>query len=381
MIAFIDLSAQQQRIRPQVEAALLRVLDHGQYIMGPEVFELEASLAQYCNVKHVITCANGTDALVLGLMALNVKPGDAIFVPSFTFAATAEVVTLVGATPVFVDVLPDTYNLDPLKLEKAIDLARKHGLKPTGIIPVDLFGQPADHMQIEKVAKQHGLWSMVDAAQSFGSTYRGRRAGGYGRLTTTSFFPAKPLGCYGEGGAIFTNDTELAETLRSLRIHGQGRDKYDNVRIGMNGRLETMQAAILLQKLDIFDDELERRQVIAKRYTEGLRDIVSTPVVIPRTTSSWAQYTISLGPSVDRNMLVQAMEAADIPTMIYYVKGLHEQPAYLSYPRGDMSVTESLSQQVLSLPMHPYLEEAVQMHIIETLRSAISSSKPMRMVG
>jgi dTDP-4-amino-4,6-dideoxygalactose transaminase len=381
MIAFIDLSAQQRRIRPQVEAALLRVLDHGQYVMGPEVFELEEKLAQYCQVDHVISCANGTDALALGLMALNVKPGDAIFVPSFTFAATAEVVTWLGAVPVFVDVLPDTYNLDPLSLERAITLAQQKGLKPTGIIPVDLFGQPADYRQIEKVSQHHGLWVMADAAQSFGSTYRDKKAGSWGRLATTSFFPAKPLGCYGEGGAIFTNDADLAETLRSLRVHGQGKDKYDNIRIGMNGRLETMQAAILLQKLTIFDDELQRRQVIATRYTEALRDVVSTPIVIPRTTSSWAQYTVRLPVSVNRETVVQAMEQAGIPTMIYYAKGLHAQKAYLSCPQGDMSVTESLSQQVLSLPMHPYLEEAVQMQIIETLSQALSSPKALRMAS
>jgi len=381
MIAFIDLSAQQRRIRPQVEAAISRVLDHGQYIMGPEVFELEDKLAHYCNVKHVITCANGTDALALGLMALEVKPGDAIFVPSFTFAATAEVVTWLGAIPIFVDVLPDTYNMDPLSLEKAIVLAQKEGLKPVGIIPVDLFGQPADHMQIERIAKHYGLWSMVDAAQSFGSSYRDKKAGGWGRLSTTSFFPAKPLGCYGEGGAIFTDDTDLAETLRSLRIHGQGKDKYDNIRIGMNGRLETMQAAILLQKLAIFDEELQQRQVIATRYTEGLHEVVSTPIVIPRTTSSWAQYTVCLPLEVNRETVINTLQQAGIPTMIYYVKGLHAQPAYAAYPQVDMNVTESLSQQVLSLPMHPYLAEAVQMHIIETLCQALSSSKPLRMAS
>jgi dTDP-4-amino-4,6-dideoxygalactose transaminase len=373
-IEFIDLKSQQQRIRPQIEAALKKVLDHGMYIMGPEVKEFEARMAEFCGVKHAISCANGTDALGLGLMAKGVKPGDAIFVPSFTFAATAEVVAWMGASAIFIDSLEDTLNMDPESLEQGIATAKKRGLKPTGIIPVDLFGQPADYDAIDAIAQKHGLWVMADGAQSFGAYYKSRRVGNIGDMATTSFFPAKPLGCYGDGGAIFTNDDELAHHIRSIRVHGQGEDKYDNVRVGMNGRLDTMQAAILIEKLNIFDDEIRERQKVAQRYNEGFKDIFTVPFVAPETTSVWAQYTVILPESLNRSALMAALKEAGIPTIIYYIKPLHLQTAYKHHPtatEGALSICERLSHQVLSFPMHAYLSSEQQEYIIETTKAIV----------
>jgi dTDP-4-amino-4,6-dideoxygalactose transaminase len=357
LIQFIDLKSQQALIRPQIDAAIKRVLDHGIYIMGPEVFELEKRLAEFCGVKHAISCANGTDALALGLMAKNVGPGDAVFVPSFTFAATAEVVAWVGATPVFIDSLEDTYNIDPKSLELGVQTAKKAGLRPVGIIPVDLFGQPADYDTIQAIADDHNLWVMADGAQSFGATYKGRKVGNIGDLATTSFFPAKPLGCYGDGGAIFTNDDELAAIIRSLRVHGQGLDKYDNVRIGMNGRLDTIQAAILIEKLKIFPDELIARQQAADVYNIGLKDHVKIPFVEKESTSAWAQYTVRLPQGTDRTKLMGELKEAGIPTMVYYVKPLHQQTAYRTYLTaggGSLPVCEALANEVLSFPIDAY---------------------------
>jgi dTDP-4-amino-4,6-dideoxygalactose transaminase len=371
-IQFIDLKAQQDRIRPQIDAAIKRVLDHGIYIMGPEVFELEKQLAAFCEVKHAISCANGTDALGLGLMAKNVQQGDAIFVPSFTFAATAEVVAWMGATPVFIDSLEDTYNIDPKSLEQGIQTAKQAGLRPVGIIPVDLFGQPADYDAIESIADRYKLWVMADGAQSFGASYKGRKVGNIGDIATTSFFPAKPLGCYGDGGAIFTNDDELAAVIKSLRIHGQGLDKYDNVRIGINGRLDTMQAAILLEKLEIFPDELMARQQIANAYNLGLKEIVQVPVVIGDTTSAWAQYTVRLSDNIDRVQIMAGLKEIGFPTMIYYLKPLHVQKAYQCYltaTGGSLPVCEKLAKEVLSLPMSGYVT-TIQIHnIIEEIKN------------
>jgi dTDP-4-amino-4,6-dideoxygalactose transaminase len=357
-IPFIDLKAQQEGIRPQIDAAIKRVLDHGAYIMGPEVYELEKQLAAFCGAKHAITCANGTDALGLGLMAKNVSVGDAIFVPSFTFAATAEVVAWVGATPVFIDSLKDTYNIDPESLKQGIQTAKKAGLRPVGIIPVDLFGQPADYDAIQSIADEHGLWVMADGAQSFGATYKGRKVGNIGDMATTSFFPAKPLGCYGDGGAIFTNDDELASIIKSLRVHGQGTDKYDNVRIGMNGRLDTIQAAILIEKLKIFPDELIARQKTAGTYNEALKDILQIPYVREEATSAWAQYTVRLPKTANRSQLSANLKEAGVPTMVYYVKPLHLQTAYRHYPTatgGPLPVCEALANEVLSFPMSGYV--------------------------
>jgi dTDP-4-amino-4,6-dideoxygalactose transaminase len=295
-------------------------------------------------------------------MALDVRPGDAVLVPAFTFAATAEVVCLVGAVPVFVDVQGDTFNLDPSSLERGIDAARREGLRPAGIIPVDLFGQPADYDRIQEVAKAHGLWVVADAAQSFGATWRGRKVGTLARLTTTSFFPAKPLGCYGDGGAVFTDDPELAAVMRSLRVHGQGDDKYDNVRIGMNARLDTLQAAILLAKLEIFADEVEARQRAAARYDALLADLMTTPFLREEASSTWAQYTVR---SPDRDAQRKRLAAAGIPTAVYYPRPLHRQTAYRDFPvaEGGCPVAERAATEVLSLPMHPYLDATTQERI------------------
>ncbi len=371
---FIDLKAQQERIRPEIDAAIKRVLDHGTYIMGPEVYELEKQLAEFCGVKHAISCANGTDALGLGLMAKNIKPGDAIFVPSFTFAATAEVVAWMGATPIFIDSLEDTYNLDLKSLRQGIQTGKKLGLNPVGIIPVDLFGQPADYDALQEIADEHNLWVMADGAQSFGASYKDRKIGNIGDLATTSFFPAKPLGCYGDGGAIFTNDDELASIIKSLRVHGQGSDKYDNVRIGMNGRLDTIQAAILIEKLKIFPDELSARQKTADAYSEALKDIVQVPFVMKDVTSAWAQYTIRLPQHIDRNKLITALKEAGVPTMVYYVKPLHLQTAYKHYPTATQSVLpvcEELANEVLSLPMSGYVKNAEINQIVSAVKNGL----------
>jgi dTDP-4-amino-4,6-dideoxygalactose transaminase len=375
-IQFIDLKAQQLRIRPQIDAAIKRVVDHGAYIMGPEVYELEKQLAEFCGVKHAISCSNGTDALGLGLMAKNVGPGDAIFVPSFTYAATAEVVAWMGATPVFIDSLNDTYNMDTACLEICIQKVKKAGLNPVGIISVDLFGQPADYDAIQMVADEHNLWVMADGAQSFGASYKGRKVGNIGNMATTSFFPAKPLGCYGDGGAIFTNDDELASIMKSLRVHGQGADKYDNVRIGMNGRLDTIQAAILIEKLKIFPDELIARQQTADVYNSKLKDVVQIPHVIDGAKSAWAQYTICLPNGINREKLMTDMKEAGIPTMIYYVKPLHLQTAYKHYPTaGALSVCESLADKVLSLPMSGYVDNDELSYIIDKFLTLFANRK------
>lgn len=371
---FIDLKAQQAHIRSQIDVAIKRVLDHGIYIMGPEVYEFEKQLAQFCGVKHAITCANGTDALGLGLMAKNVKPGDAIFVPSFTFAATAEVVSWMGATPIFIDSLEDTYNMDPKSLQQGIQTAKKLGLNPVGIIPVDLFGLPADYDAIQEIADEHNLWVMADGAQSFGATYKNRKVGNIGDMATTSFFPAKPLGCYGDGGAIFTNDDELAAIIKSLRVHGQGSDKYDNVRIGMNGRLDTIQAAILIEKLKIFPDELIARQRTADAYSQNLKDVVQVPLVVKNASSAWAQYTIRLPKRIDRNKLMQDLKEFGVPTMVYYVKPLHLQTAYNHYPTatgGELPVCEMLANEVLSLPMSGYVKDTEINQIVSAVKNGL----------
>jgi dTDP-4-amino-4,6-dideoxygalactose transaminase len=307
-------------------------------------------------------------------MAKSVKPGQAILCPSFTFAATAEVVAWLGAVPIFVDCLPETFNMDPASLEFGINTARQLGLKPVGVIPVDLFGQPADYDAIEAICAREDLWILCDAAQSFGASYHGRKLGTIGAATSTSFFPAKPLGCYGDGGAVFTNDDELAAIMRSLRVHGQGSDKYDNVRIGMNGRLDTMQAAVLIEKLKIFPDEIAARDRVAKRYNEMLGDVVAVPIVAEGNTSVWAQYTMRVP---NRDALAAALKAKGVPTAIYYPKPLHQQTAYSKFPcaGNGVPVSERLAGEVLSLPMHPYLEEAVQDRIITAVRETLGAGE------
>jgi dTDP-4-amino-4,6-dideoxygalactose transaminase len=372
-IEFVDLGAQRRRIGARMDEAIRRVVDHGRFILGPEVAELERRLAEFCGAKHVLSCANGTDALGLALMAKEAGSGQAVLVPSFTFAATAEVVAWVGATPVFVDVLDDTFNMDPASFEAGIAAARRLGLKPAGTIPVDLFGQPAAYDEILEIAAAHGMWVVCDAAQSFGASYQGRPVGTFGDLTTTSFFPAKPLGCYGDGGAVFLDDDETIVVLRSLRVHGQGSDKYDNVRIGMNARLDTMQAAVLLEKLAIFRDEIAARQRVAARYGEMLRDRVRVPEVADDRTTVWAAYTVRLPAGVDRDAVAARLKAAGVPTAIYYAKPLHRQTAYRDYPvaGNGLPVSERLAGEVLSLPMHPYLEEAVQDRIVAAVEAAL----------
>ncbi len=367
---FIDLKTQQQRISDRLNLNLQRVLAHGQYIMGPEVNELETRLAAYVGVRHAISCSSGTDALLMPLMAYGVGPGDAIFTTPFTFIATAEVIQLLGATPVFVDIDPQTFNLDPVSLAEAVgSLGQNPGtahLQPKGVIPVDLFGQPADYDRINAIARDHGLFVLEDAAQSFGGTYKGRRAGALAEVAATSFFPAKPLGCYGDGGAIFTDDDGLAEVLRSIRVHGQGKDKYENVRIGLNGRLDTMQAAVLLAKLEIFDQEVVDRQKVARQYCEALSPLVTVPSVAPDCTSVWAQFSVL---SDQREVLLQKLQAAQIPAAIYYPVPLHLQKAFahLGYKPGDFPVSEHASRRIFSLPMHPYLGPADQERIVQTL--------------
>ena len=374
MIPFIDLQAQRATIAQKIDDAVLRVIHHGAYIMGPEVTALEDNLAAFCGVRHAISCANGTDALALYLMAKNVRPGQAILVPSFTFAATAEVVAWLGATPIFVDCVEATMNIDPAQLQAGLDTAKKLGLQAVGIIPVDLFGLPADYDPIETFARANNLWVLSDTAQGFGGTYKGRITGAIGDCASTSFFPAKPLGCYGDGGAVFTDNDDIAAIIKSLRVHGQGVDKYDNVRIGMNGRLDTMQAAILIEKLKIFPDEIVKRNLIAARYNEALQNHVIVPRVPEGLISTWAQYTIRVRDAknkTSRDALAAHLKAANIPTAIYYPKPLHRQTAYAHFPavNGNLPVTDMLAQDVLSLPMHPYLDEATQDMIIQAVKS------------
>jgi dTDP-4-amino-4,6-dideoxygalactose transaminase len=372
LIPFIDLGTQRRHLGRAVDEAILRVLDHGTYIMGPEIAQLEAALSAFCGALHTISCSNGTDALALGLMAKNVRAGDAVFCPAFTFAATAEVVAGLGATPVFVDICADTFNLDVASLRSAISVARDRGLNPVGVIAVDLFGQPADYDLIEPIAAREGLWLLCDAAQSFGATYKGRKVGTIGFATTTSFFPAKPLGCYGDGGAVFTDDAELASIIRSLRVHGQGADKYDNVRIGMNGRLDTMQAAVLLEKLKIFPDEIMARDRVAKRYNEQLDDLATVPQILEGATSVWAQYTLRL-PGCDRAAFQASLTAAGVPTAVYYPIPLHRQAAYRHFPTAQdgLPVSDRFAAEVISLPMHPYLTEEVQDQIVAAVQAAV----------
>ena len=307
---------------------------HCQFINGPEVAALEKALADFCGAKHVVSCASGTDALLMVLMAKEVGPGDAVLCPSFTFCATGEAVALTGATPVFVDVDAATFNMDAASLKRGIATAKQRGLKPRAVIPVDLFGQSADHDAIAAVAQAEGLFVLDDAAQGFGASYKGRRLGTLGLATATSFFPTKPLGCFGDGGAIFTDDDELAETLRSIRVHGQGSDKYDNVRLGLTGRLDTMQAAVLIEKLKIFEDEIAARNRVAERYARGLGNVVTVPRLASGCTSIWAQYTIRLPKGTDRDGFAAALKAQGIPTTIYYAKSMHQQTAYRALPGG-----------------------------------------------
>lgn len=371
-IEFIDLKAQRQHIGQAMDDAILRVVHEGNYILGPQVKQFESELAAYCGAKHAIGVANGTDALVLVLEALGVGAGDAVICPSFTFAATAEVVAWMGATPVFAEIDNATYNIDPKGLAAALVTARNNNLNPRALITVDLFGQSADYDPIEAFCVENGLVLIADSAQGFGARYKGRVVGSIGQFATTSFFPAKPLGCYGDGGAIFTDSDEHAALLRSLHFHGKGSYKYDNVRVGVNSRLDTLQAAVLLEKLKIFAEEIEKRQIVAGRYTEALKDVTVTPHVMPDCVSTWAQYTIRVD-AHRRDAFQAALKDKGVPTTVYYPKPLHQQTAYKHFPvaGNGLPISERVAQEVVALPMHPYLDEATQDYIIEAVREAL----------
>ena len=377
---FIDLQAQRKRIEPEINAAVQRVIEGGRYVLGPEVGEFEKQLAAWSHAKHAVSCANGTDALSLPLMAWNLRPGEAVFCPSFTFVATAQVVPWLGAWPVFVDVLPDTYNMDPASLEREIERVIAEGkLKPKVVIAVDLFGQPADYPAIRAICDKHGLKLISDTAQGFGCTLNGKHPSDWADIVTTSFFPAKPLGCYGDGGAIVTNDSALAELIESLRVYGKvtptdaaNRNfhhdpKYLSLRVGMNSRLDTLQAAILLEKLKIFADEIEARERVAQRYTAAFTGkLRRVPKVIAGGQSVWAQYVIE---HADRDGLQAHLTANGIPSMVYYPVPIHQQDfaARFAPPPGSLPVTEEASRHVLALPMHPYLDAPTQDRVIETV--------------
>ena len=370
---FIDLKSQQDRIKSKIDKRIQSVLNHGKYIMGPEVFELEEKLAEYVGVKHCISCASGTDALLIPLLAKNIGPGDAVITTPFTYIATAEVIALVGATPVFTDIYPETYNLNPEGIEKAVEEAKNKGLNPKAIIPVDLFGLPARYRMIEELASQNNLFIIEDAAQGFGGEIRGKKAGSYGDVATTSFFPAKPLGCYGDGGAIFTDDDDLANIMRSIRVHGGGVDKYDNVRVGINGRLDTIQAAILLEKFEIFkEDEIERRNTVSDYYKNNLIKKYKVPHTPEGYMSSWAQFSILASSSLERSQVMMALTNKKIPNVIYYRIPLHLQKVFkkLGWKKGDFPVSEKIADQIFSIPMHPYLQKEQQDKIIEVLNNA-----------
>ncbi len=383
---FIDLAVQQRRIKDEIDANIAAILEHGKYIMGPEIGILEHRLADYVGVKHAIGCASGTDALLMALLAKQIGPGDAVFTSPFTFIATAEVLSLLGAVPVFVDIDPQTFNIDPANLQSAIQAIENNDasihpvpaykthpgslptvLKPRGILAVDLFGLPADYGRIDTIAAEHGLFVIEDAAQSFGAALNGKMACSFGNIGCTSFFPAKPLGCYGDGGMCFTDDERLAEIMGSLRVHGKGHHKYDNVRIGVNGRLDTIQAGILLAKFNIFPEEIKLRQQVAQRYTAMLKPIpnIQIPAIPAGYRSAWAQYSILAADENQRTELQNQLKEAEIPTAIYYPKPLHLQSAFadLSYRKGDFPISEEISDRIFSLPMHPYLAEEDQQKI------------------
>lgn len=376
MIPFIDLQAQRARIETEVNAAIQKVLAHGAYIMGPEVRQFEDDLQQFCGARHAITCSDGTDALSLALMALGIKAGDAVIVPSFTFASTAEIVALAGATPVFADSDARTFNIDPASAVAAIETAKAEGLSPKALIAVDLFGLPADYETLETIAGDHNLALICDSAQGFGGNYKGRTTGTIGDITTTSFFPAKPLGCYGDGGAVFTDRDDLAEILRSLKVHGKGSDKYDNIRIGLNSRLDTIQAAILIEKLKIYADEIGKRNAIARRYTESLQDIVETPYIPGGLVSVWAQYTLLLPKGCDRAAFMNGLKENGVPSVVYYPKPLHQQTAYRHFPcaKGGLPVCEDQSRRVVSLPMHPYMSDDDIDRVIAAVKDALADT-------
>ena len=369
-IPFIDLQTQYKKHQIEIQASINAVLEHGRYIMGPEIDRLETELQKFTGANYAIACGSGTDALLLALMSAGVGKGDAIYTTPYSFFATAEVISLVGATPVFVDVDPVTYNIDPIALAIIIKQTISNGeVNPKGIIPVDLFGHPADYDAINTVAVEHGLFVLQDAAQSFGALYKGARTCSNAPLAATSFFPAKPLGCYGDGGAVFTNDADVAETMKSIRVHGQGKDKYDNVRLGLNARMDSIQAAVLIEKMKFYEIEIELRQCVAEQYSKSLKDHVNIPKIAEDCTSVWAQYSIT---SEYRDAIRAALSVKQIPTAMYYPTPIHLSTAYahLDHQVGDFPVSESLSKTMFSLPMHPYLEK----HQIDIICGVINST-------
>ncbi len=373
-IEFVDLKTQASLIGDDIKSSIDRVISHGKFIMGPEVYELEEKLSEFVNAKHVTTCSSGTDALLMALMAFGIGPGDAVFTSPFTFIATAEVISLLGAVPVFVDINSDTFNIDPLKLERVIEELNKDnrsGLTPKCVIPVDIFGLPADYETINKIAKKYNLSVIEDAAQSLGAKAGNKMACNLTNASTTSFFPAKPLGCYGDGGAIFTNDNRLNEKLISIRVHGKGQHKYDNVRLGINGRMDTLQAAILLQKMIIFKDELKKKERIARQYRERLNGLVQFQKIPDTFISAWAQFSFV---SKNRSKIMKKLETNKIPHAIYYPKPLHLQEAFsiLKYKKGDFPVAEKVADTILSIPIHPYLSEEQIEFITKTMVSAFN---------
>jgi dTDP-4-amino-4,6-dideoxygalactose transaminase len=371
-VKLTDLLAHRNRIGDRIDAAIAEAVTGGRWIMGPQVAELEARLGEFCGAAHVVTCSNGTDALKLAVLALGLAPGDAVLCPTFTFTATAEVIALLGGVPVFVDCEPDGFNCDPASVAEAVRAARGVGLRPVGLIAVDLFGVTADHPALRSLCEREGLWLLDDGAQGFGATLDGAAIGTLAPVTATSFFPAKPLGCYGDGGALFTDDADLAATVRSLRVHGQGSDKYDNPRVGLNARLDTIQAAVLLAKLAIFDDELERRCTVAETYEKGLSEVVATPRVPTGCRPSWAQYTVRIDGG-RRDAVRAHLDAAGIDSAVYYPRPLHLQPAYASGAGArlvDLALSERLAGEVLSLPMHPYLTDGEVERVLVAMTSA-----------
>jgi dTDP-4-amino-4,6-dideoxygalactose transaminase len=375
-IAFVDLEIQQQKIRERLDRRIASVLDHGQYIMGPEVAELECNLAAFTGTKHAISCSSGTDALLIAMMAKGVAAGQGVLCPAFTYTATPETIALLGAIPIFVDVDRETFNITAETIEAGILESRRRGVEPVAIIAVDLFGLPAPYDAIAAIAAREGMFVVADAAQSFGASKGSKRVGALAEITATSFFPAKPLGCYGDGGALFTDDDRLATIMNSIRLHGKGDDKYDIVRIGINGRLDTLQAAILLEKLAIFEDEIAQRNTVANRYIDKLSGHCDVPAMPKDTRSVWAQFTVKI-PDGRRDAVAANLKAKGIPTAIYYPRIVPEQPAYASIgePYGGLDVSKQLAREVLSLPIHPYLETAQQDYIISELTAALDGAK------
>tara|TARA_B100000519_G_scaffold142933_1_gene123960 strand:+ start:1706 stop:2821 length:1116 start_codon:yes stop_codon:yes gene_type:complete len=368
---FIDLKAQQKRIRYKIEKRIQSILNHGKYIMGPEVYELEEKLSDYVGSKYCTSCSSGTDALLIPLIAKGIGPGDAVITTPFTYIATAEVISLIGAEPVFVDIYPETFNIDPSGIKYAIENAKNKGLNPKAIIPVDIFGLPARYRMIEEIVKEYELFILEDAAQGFGGSIRGKKSGTFGDVAGTSFFPAKPLGCYGDGGAIFTDDDELHLKMKSIRVHGSGSDKYENVRIGLNGRLDTFQAAILLEKLEIFNEELKQRNTAADYYSDNINSELQVQYIPRDYNSSWAQYSLVAKSESERLDIMSRLTEVNIPSMVYYKLPLHMQKVFksLGYSKGDFPFSEKISKQIFSIPMHPYLNNNQQDKIIEVLNN------------